>query len=278
MTNHWTFNEVKLIVADYFSMLVEEMKGFAVNKTHHRTALKALLNNRSDSSIEFKHQNISAVLIKLGLPFIKGYKPKRNYQQILEKAVIEKLIEGKHILEPEFVHFADSKVALAGGWDYSSIIADPPEPGMTFSEHETEYSGRPFKINYLEREQKNSDLGRKGELLVLSYEKWRLTQNGKDTLSDKVEWISKYDDGAGFDILSKNDDGTDRYIEVKTTKLTKYTPIFFTRNEYEFSKQNRKRFHLYRVFNFNERPKLFELKGSFDEFCHKEPETYSGKF
>jgi hypothetical protein len=33
--------------------------------------------------VEFKHQNISAVLEELGLPWIPGYKPKRNYQRAL---------------------------------------------------------------------------------------------------------------------------------------------------------------------------------------------------
>ena len=116
------------------------------------------------------------------------------------------------------------------------------------------------------------------ELLVLRYDKWRLIARGKESFAEKVEWIAQNDDGAGFDILSKNDDGSDRYIEVKTTKLTKYTPIFFTGNEYQFSKDNRPNFHLYRVFNFADKPKLFELRGSFDDFCKKEPVLYTGRF
>ena len=72
----------------------------------------------------------------------------------------------------------------------------------------------------------------------------------KEALTDKVEWVSKdVGDGAGFDILSKNKNGTDKYIEVKTTKLTEETPIFVTRNELKFSIKNEKNYFLYRLFN-----------------------------
>ena len=37
--------------------------------------------------MEFKHQNISAVLEELGLPWIPGYKPKRNYQAAIFDAI-----------------------------------------------------------------------------------------------------------------------------------------------------------------------------------------------
>ena len=54
---------------------------------------------------------------------------------------------------------------------------------------------------------------------------------GRDWTIQEVEWISKEQgDGAGFDILSRNANGTDRYIEVKTTKLGELTPIYMTRN------------------------------------------------
>ena len=46
-------------------MLFQDLKGEKYNKKSHREKLKPQLNNRTDSSIEFKHQNISAVLIDL---------------------------------------------------------------------------------------------------------------------------------------------------------------------------------------------------------------------
>ena len=65
--------EVDLIVADYFLMLRSELAGESYSKAGHNRALQPLLDGRSKSSVEFKHQNISAVLIGLGMPYIDGY-------------------------------------------------------------------------------------------------------------------------------------------------------------------------------------------------------------
>ena len=43
--------------------------------------------DRTDGSIEFKRENISAVLGELGFPWIKGYKPAANYQDALFEAI-----------------------------------------------------------------------------------------------------------------------------------------------------------------------------------------------
>ena len=83
MPNAWSNIEVELIVADYFKMLSSELKGENYSKATHRRSLLPLLANRSDGSVEFKHQNISAVLVNLGQPYIKGYLPRFNYQKIL---------------------------------------------------------------------------------------------------------------------------------------------------------------------------------------------------
>ena len=50
-------------------------------------ALLPLLNDRSEGSVEFKHQNISAVLKGLGEDWIPGYKPAFNFQMTLVDAV-----------------------------------------------------------------------------------------------------------------------------------------------------------------------------------------------
>src|SRR5687768_10512703 len=87
MADDWSREEVEAAVADYLQMLHAERAGVPYNKTEHRRALARLLNARSDGSIERKHQNISAVLIELGVPYVEGYKPLRNYQQLLFEVV-----------------------------------------------------------------------------------------------------------------------------------------------------------------------------------------------
>jgi hypothetical protein len=74
----WSEAEVGLIVADYFDMLRSDLLGLAYSKAAHRIALRPRLPGRSDGTVQFKHQNISAVLVGLGLPYVKGYKPRGN--------------------------------------------------------------------------------------------------------------------------------------------------------------------------------------------------------
>ena len=56
----WTDAENDLIVADYFAMLAADVAGQSYNKAAHNRDLQAQID-RNRSSIEFKHQNISAV-------------------------------------------------------------------------------------------------------------------------------------------------------------------------------------------------------------------------
>ncbi|WP_241557473.1 hypothetical protein [Croceibacterium ferulae] len=75
----WTSAEIDGIVVDYFAMLAEELAGRSFSKAQHRRALQGRID-RSEDSIEFKHQNISAVMLGLGQPWINGYKPAANFQ------------------------------------------------------------------------------------------------------------------------------------------------------------------------------------------------------
>lgn len=88
---------VRAVIEDYFEMFRCEMDGLAFNKAEHNRMLREHLNDRTRGSVELKHQNISAVLVDLGLPFLPGYKPKHNYQHLLKDAVETHLAE-----HPEF--------------------------------------------------------------------------------------------------------------------------------------------------------------------------------
>lgn len=275
----WSNIEVELIVADYFSMLKKELSGQEYKKSEHRKKLLPLLSSRSEGSIEFKHQNISAVLINLGQPYLKGYLPRYNFQRILEEIVIGYL-KGHQSIEEQFKQFAEKEInQTSTKKDFKNLVVEAPSGINKLEEPSAAYTRNPIKINYLEKEQKNRNLGMLGEEMVLEYEKWQLTISGKENLADKVKWISKEEgDGTGFDILSKNPDGTDKYIEVKTTKLGKETPFFFSRNELQFSKQKSNNFHLYRLFNFEKNAKMFLKNGGLDTICTSVPITFKGYF
>ncbi len=82
----WTDEENDLIVADYFAMLADDIARHPYNKAEHNRDLQTRIE-RNRSSIEFKHQNISAVLNGLGEDWIPGYKPAFNFQMVLVDAV-----------------------------------------------------------------------------------------------------------------------------------------------------------------------------------------------
>ena len=65
-------------------------------------------------------------------------------------------------------------------------------------------------------------------------------------------------------------------LKVKSTKLTKEAPFYFSALEYDFSKRQRSSFFLYRVFNLKAEPKLFIANGAYDEFCNMRPTQVQG--
>src|SRR5437763_16959370 len=80
-------------------MLEAELSRRHYVKARHSASLMAQIG-RTHRSVEFKHQNISAVLDELGMPWIPGYKPKRNYQNAIFDAIDRYLTVHPATLEP----------------------------------------------------------------------------------------------------------------------------------------------------------------------------------
>ena len=66
MAEAWSDAEVRATVADYLDMLRAEVAGEPYSKAKHRAELRTRLIARTDAAVEFKHQNISAVLDERG--------------------------------------------------------------------------------------------------------------------------------------------------------------------------------------------------------------------
>lgn len=116
------------------------------------------------------------------------------------------------------------------------------------------------KIDFIKRDERNRGLGKEGELWVLNYEKERTKGNNVVHISEEQG------DGAGYDILSVEDDGvTPRYIEVKTTTGGIDTPFFFSNNELQFSIANKEHYYIYRLYDFGNNNNLAIIHGGLDE-------------
>lgn len=274
MSEDWSREEVIAIVNDYFDMLMKELLGQSYNKAAHRRRLQKVLNDRSEGSIEFKHPNISAVLIELGYPYIPGYKARANYQNLLKDEVVNYLRNHPE-LDELIKHYHQEELIEPDLTDLLNREDDVPD--MPFEVNEPAFK-RNTKVvrNYFREELKNHQLGLMGEKFVISYEKERLSTSGNSSLADKIEHISQTEgDSAGFDILSF-DDGGEKFIEVKTTKMGKEAPFYFTRNELKFSEEYPDRYNLYRVFNFKYHPNFYRLSGRLSQSCESVPMDYMG--
>ncbi|HEX4142982.1 MAG TPA: DUF3883 domain-containing protein [Pirellulales bacterium] len=275
----WSEQEVSLIVADYFDMLEAELLDKPFTKADHRKALAPKLQARSKGSIEFKHQNVSGVLVELGLPYIEGYKPRGNYQGLLATEVesflerhpgfLEELAEAPVLNPVQGQQFASPNL--------DQIIEAPPEKIICPTNMSKPWLSRKTrKIDFAERDAANRHLGSLGEEFVFDLEKYRLKSAGRDDLAQRVVWASReIGDGLGFDILSFDDsDDSERMLEVKTTGLGKFFPFLVTSNEVRCSEDVPHQYHLFRVFDFGREPRLYILHGSLRELCQLDPVLY----
>ena len=279
MANDWSRGEVEATVADYFVMLAAELSGVPYNKAAHRKALLQLLSGRSEQSIEFKHANISAVLIELGFPYISGYKPRSNYQGLLFEVVADQLAADTK-LQNVAAADADRPIVVPEVDEILSVLTTPPSPQpRKLNTREPVQRRKTYAVNYLEREAHNRSLGMAGELFVLNFERARLASKGREVLAGKIEHTShKEGDGAGYDILSFEESGAERLIEVKTTKYGRETPFFVSHNEVVVSESRSTHYHLYRLFAFRADPGLFTLNGPLSATCHLSASSYVATF
>jgi Domain of unknown function (DUF3883) len=276
----WAREEVEAIVADYLHMLTQELGGQSYNKTAHRKALQSKLRDRSDGSIERKHQNISAVLIKLGCPYVAGYKPLPNYQALLFDVVADRLAHDR-LFDQTAMSAAEQPAVVPLVSDFAALLEPPPRVTHTAEPSPPSYVPRTggLQRDYLNREARNRSLGTAGEAFVVAYERYRLHAVGAKRLSDRVEHVSETKgDGLGFDVLSFEVDGRERFIEVKTTAFGKETPFFISRNEVEFSGAFSNQFHLYRLFEFRRKPRMFDLAGDVQQRCHLDAVSFLARF
>lgn len=259
-------------------MLGKELRGEPFNKAEHNRTLQRLLRNRPRGSVERKHQNISAILLELGYPYVDGYKPLRNYQGLL-RSVVESRLSSATGLHQTVASVVEATVeSLPAIRDILSIQVAPPSRDKTESRlYERAEAPKPaIRRNYLEIEARNQSLGRAGEQLVVHFERERLLRAGQERLADKVKHVSQTEgDHLGFDILSFETNGRERLIEVKTTRFGAMTPFFASRNEVRISESRHDEYQLYRLFSFREQPRLFTLAGSLRETCQLEPVSFS---
>jgi hypothetical protein len=271
----WSDAENELIIADYFAMLAEEIAGRPYSKSEYNRDLQARIE-RSRTSIEYKHQNISAVLKGFGEDWIKGYKPAFNFQMALADAVARWL--ARH---PEWLNRLPGNLMPTGMRETAQLWIGPP-PTLSNRPPPIEleqmlHIARKFDVGA--RDEHNRALGRAGEERVLAHERVVLTSAGRHDLARDLRWVSQEDgDGAGYDIASFAPDGRPRLIEVKTTNGWERTPFHITSNELAVAEAHRDEWHLLRLWNFSREPMAFELRPPLEAHVSLTPTSFQASF
>lgn len=274
----WSAEEVDSTVASYFEMLSLEARQANYKKTDFNLALRQQLRGRSKSSVELKHQNISAVLHSMELPFIPGYKPRSNAQLLLRKAV-QKFVLDRSDLVKQVVDALEEVMIPAEKTFKATVVEPPPMVTVTNIESQGPRVRLPRKVDFASRDESNRVLGRAGEQWVIEFEHRRLIEAGLAEVFNRLDWVSdRLGDGAGYDILSYDAPGQPRYIEVKTTNGTHTSPFIISRNELDFSQEVGDAFFLYRLFQFRESPALYVLHGDVSRQLNLEPIDYRASF
>ena len=139
------------------------------------------------------------------------------------------------------------------------------------------------KIDYFKMAKTNALNGEKGEILCMQYEIERLKLLGRDDLAENIKQQSAISDAYGYNILSYDIDANGKeyqiHIEVKTTDNKIDTSFFVSKNELDKSKEYKKTYCLFRIYDLkNEKPKFYRVFGEIEDNFEIDPVTYKATY
>ncbi len=106
--NEWSDAELHKAVKTYLWMRRQESDGIPYSKADvNRSLREGPLRSRSKSSVEYRMQNISAVLEELCLPRIQGYVPAKNLGDGIRNRIRRFLIEESEYIPEEYAPTAE---------------------------------------------------------------------------------------------------------------------------------------------------------------------------
>lgn len=109
----WSDEELAAAVESYLKMLAWEKNNQPFNKAQQNRSLReGALAGRTKGSIEFRMQNISAVLVQMGLDRINGYKPANNVGSGVEQQIRGALAAVRVFESDETAQTADEQTLI----------------------------------------------------------------------------------------------------------------------------------------------------------------------
>lgn len=274
----WSDEENRATIEAYFALFLADVRGEPINKAGTYRSLAGRFG-RNWKAYEFKMLNISAVLLRLKWPHLRGLLPRFNYQASLEVAVAE------HILQRKRADFAglDHPAPVNGDIGPTDLVFRPaPDLSIGKLQRPDSPAVRAVQRDYAAIEARNASLGLAGELMVAETEERALFQAGFKKLAARVEHVAATrGDGLGFDVLSFDRTGKERHIEVKTSRYGAATPFFITDHEVRVSELTPETYWLYRLYDFphhhvgaGRRTPAYRLSGNLRGALDLQPTTY----
>lgn len=137
-----------------------------------------------------------------------------------------------------------------------------PSEIKTIKEKTKRFTAR--KIDWEKARDRNNEIGDQGEEFALEYEADRLVETlsiERTIALQNIQHLSRLQgDGLGYDIFSINEDGSPRYIEVKTTSGNFTQPFYMSKNERSFFEEYGNAAFIYRIYNFNKETRHGDVK------------------
>ena len=128
------------------------------------------------------------------------------------------------------------------------------------------------KADHIKKAIVNQEVGGLGEEFAIRFERWRLRE--RPDLQEQICHISKVDDSVGYDILSFEEDGRLRFVEVKSTLGELKTPFFISAHEAETAEEKKEKYVILRVFDLRESPKCCEIYFPFEGVIQLSPSSF----
>lgn len=243
----------------YFFYKFEMFKRFITLVDHDIIVKRGYASNLANY-LEICHQikefvQHDPVLLNLHANRIRNREYPENEYHILTQDIIYAAV--RHI---DRFHQDDEQPSIINRLIRKTIITTPRDIQPSLEGNLTDH-----EENNREREW----LGRTGEELVLEYER-EITKN-YNVAGEVIHASKVYGDGLGYDILSFDNKGNPKYIEVKTTRRHCHAPFYITANELLCSNEYATSFFLYRLFNYDSlthSAEFYDRSGSLAVFCN----------
>lgn len=275
-----------------------------------RSGIDAIIEKHKEGTIGKSYQDHRAVMVYLNMRYpekyyLYKYKMFTKFAELIDYAdlpkagdidlvfmfesmcdmILKRVMQDEELLnmyeERRNKYYDPAYHLLVQDIVYSAVYFEDPE---YLEEEEKEVPVKEFdlqaKINpihlkgahvdYIQQAKTNKEIGDSGEEFVYQHER-SLVKKYKLGHQKQVRRVAKLDgDGLGYDILSYDKYGKEKYIEVKTTAGKEDGSIFITANELKMSEEHPEQYYLYRVYDFDPvsmTGKISIRKGSLKELC-----------